>query len=144
VSHAGGFVYPNVATSNLAQVPTGGELFGIQSNSILYRISEAGAYQQIGPLSSTQFWNAHILVGSDGNLWGDFQGGDCNDQGMVSRFSPAPSTLQRCEYGLWLDRAMDIYSVHARSLRTRWGLPQFSVRDADGSEPMLLREVFYR
>jgi uncharacterized repeat protein (TIGR03803 family) len=98
-----GFNYPNVATSNLAQVPAGGELFGIQSNSILYRISEAGAYQQIGPLSSTQFWNAHIMLGSDGNLWGDFQGGDCSDQGMVFGATTSGVVLQNITFNCSTD-----------------------------------------
>ena len=98
-----GFDYPNVATSALAQVPSSGELFGIQANSILYEISEAGAYQEIGPLSSTQFWNAHILLGSDGNLWGNFQGGDCNDQGMVFATTSSGTVLQNITFNCTTD-----------------------------------------
>ena len=77
-----GFTFPNYAASNLAQTASG-ELFGLKTNSLLYQISPAGKYRQIGALTSTQYLDGEILLASDGNLWGNFQGGDCSDQGMV-------------------------------------------------------------
>jgi uncharacterized repeat protein (TIGR03803 family) len=88
-----GFNWPNIAQSGLVQASTG-ELFGLQTNSILYQISTAGAYRRIGPLSSTQYADGHVLQASDGNLWGDFQGGDCSDQGMVFAATTDGSVLE--------------------------------------------------
>jgi uncharacterized repeat protein (TIGR03803 family) len=88
-----GFDFSDYAASNLAQAPTG-ELFGLQVNSQLYEISTAGDYQSLGPLSSTQYLDGEILMASDGNLWGNFQGGDCGDQGMVFAATTAGKVLQ--------------------------------------------------
>ena len=88
-----GFNFSDYAASNLAQAPTG-ELFGLQVNSELYEISIAGKYQALGPLSTTQYSDGHVLLASDGNLWGDFQGGDCSDQGMVFAATSTGSVLQ--------------------------------------------------
>jgi uncharacterized repeat protein (TIGR03803 family) len=87
------FDFSDYAASGLAQTPSG-ELFGLQVNSELYEISTAGKYQSLGPLSSTQYLDGDILVASDGNLWGNFQGGDCSDQGMVFAATTAGTVLQ--------------------------------------------------
>lgn len=87
------FDFSDYAASGLAQAPTG-ELFGLQVNSELYKISAAGNYESIGPISSTQYADGNILVASDGNLWGTFQGGDCGDQGMVFAATTAGAVLQ--------------------------------------------------
>jgi len=97
-----GFNWPNIAQSGLAQASSG-ELFGLQTNSILYEISTAGAYKKIGPLSTTQYLDGHILQASDGNLWGDFQGGDCSDQGMVFAATIAGSVLQNLVFNCTTD-----------------------------------------
>ena len=87
------FDFSDYAASGLAQAPSG-ELFGLQVDSQLYKISTAGKYQAIGPLSTTQYADGNILVASDGNLWGTFQGGDCGDQGMVFAASTTGTVLQ--------------------------------------------------
>jgi len=87
------FNLPNVAQSGLV-LASSGELFGLQTNSNLYQISLAGAYKEIGPVSTTKFADGHILQASDGNLWGDFVGGDCGDQGIVFAATTAGSVLQ--------------------------------------------------
>jgi uncharacterized repeat protein (TIGR03803 family) len=87
------FDWPNIAQSGLVMA-SNGELFGLQTNSNLYQISTKGVYREIGPLSSTQYADGHVLQASDGNLWGDFQGGDCGDQGMVFAATTAGSALQ--------------------------------------------------
>ena len=87
------FDFTDYAASNLAQTASG-ELFGLQVNSELYEISTAGKYQAMGPLSSTQYLDGGILIGSDGNLWGTFQGGDCGDQGMVFAATTTGTVLQ--------------------------------------------------
>jgi uncharacterized repeat protein (TIGR03803 family) len=87
------FDFSDYAASNLAETPNG-ELFGLQVNSELYEISTAGKYQSLGPLSSTQYLDGGILVASDGNLWGTFQGGDCGDQGMVFAATTTGTVLQ--------------------------------------------------
>ena len=88
-----GFNFSDYAASNLAQTASG-ELFGLQVNSALYEISETGKYQALGPISSTQYLDGQILVASDGNLWGNFQGGDCGDQGMVFAATTTGAVLQ--------------------------------------------------
>ena len=88
-----GFNFSDYAASNLAQTASG-ELFGLQVNSELYEISTTGKYQALGPLSSTQYLDGEILVASDGNLWGNFQGGDCGDQGMVFAATTTGTVLQ--------------------------------------------------
>jgi uncharacterized repeat protein (TIGR03803 family) len=92
-----GFNWPNIAQSGLVMA-SNGELFGLQTNSNLYQISTKGAYHEIGPLSTTQYADGHILQASDGNLWGDFQGGDCGDQGMVFGATTAGSVLQNLTF----------------------------------------------
>jgi uncharacterized repeat protein (TIGR03803 family) len=92
-----GFDWPNIAQSGLV-LASNGELFGLQTNSILYEISTKGAYSEIGALSSTQYADGHILQASDGNLWGDFVGGDCGDQGMVFAATTAGSVLQNLTF----------------------------------------------
>jgi len=92
-----GFIFPNYASSNLAQTANG-ELFGLKTNSLLYQISTAGKYRQIGVLSSTQYLDGEILFASDGNLWGNFQGGDCSDQGMVFAATTAGSVLHNITF----------------------------------------------
>ncbi len=87
------FNWPNIAQSGLVLASTG-ELFGLQTNSNLYQISTKGAYSEIGALSPTPYADGHILQASDGNLWGDFQGGDCGEQGMVFSATTAGSVLQ--------------------------------------------------
>ena len=87
------FDFSAYAASNLAQTASG-ELFGLQANSELYEISTAGKYQALGPLSPTHYADGGILVASDGNLWGTFQGGDCGDQGMVFAASTTGTVLQ--------------------------------------------------
>jgi uncharacterized repeat protein (TIGR03803 family) len=86
------FDFTDYAASYLAQTASG-ELFGLQVNSQLYEISTAGKYQAIGSLSATQYADGNILVASDGNLWGTFQGGDCGDQGMVFAATPTGTVL---------------------------------------------------
>lgn len=83
----------NVATSGLALASTG-ELFGLQAGSKLYEISTSGKFAQIGTLSTTQFFDGNILQASDGNLWGDFIGGDCSGQGIAFSATTAGSVLQ--------------------------------------------------
>jgi uncharacterized repeat protein (TIGR03803 family) len=87
------FDFTDYAASNLAQTANG-ELFGLQVNSELYEISTAGKYESLGPVSSTQYLDGGILVASDGNLWGTFQGGDCGDQGMVFAATTTGAVLQ--------------------------------------------------
>jgi uncharacterized repeat protein (TIGR03803 family) len=84
---------PGVATSAPALTSTG-ELFGLQAGSELYEISLAGKYQKIGGLSTTDFFDGNILQASDGNLWGDFTGGDCSGQSIVFAATTAGSVLQ--------------------------------------------------
>jgi uncharacterized repeat protein (TIGR03803 family) len=88
-----GFDFSDYAASNLAQTPSG-ELYGLQVNSELYKIGTSGKYQALGALSSTQYLDGDILTASDGNLWGNFQGGDCSDQGMVFAATPKGKVLQ--------------------------------------------------
>ena len=97
-----GFDWPNIAQSGLIQASSG-ELFGLQTNSILYEISTAGTYKKIGPLSTTQYLDGHVLQASDGNLWGDFQGGDCGDQGMVFATTTAGSVLRNIVFNCTTD-----------------------------------------
>jgi len=92
-----GFNSPNVATGNLVQTASG-KLFGLQTNSKLFQITTAGAYREIGVLSARQFSDGEILLASDGNLWGDFQGGDCSDQGIVFAATTAGSVLQNITF----------------------------------------------
>jgi uncharacterized repeat protein (TIGR03803 family) len=87
------FDFTDYAASNLAQTASG-ELFGLQINSELYEISTAGKYEALGPLSTTKYLDGGILVASDGNLWGTFQGGDCGDQGMVFAVTTTGTVLQ--------------------------------------------------
>lgn len=84
---------PNVATSSLALTSTG-DLFGLQSRSELYEISLAGKFQELGILSTTKFFDGEILQASDGNLWGDFTGGDCSGQSIVFAATTTGSVLQ--------------------------------------------------
>ena len=86
------FDFSDYAASGLAQAPSG-ELFGLQVNSELYRINTGGSYQALGPISTTPYADGNILVASDGNLWGTFQGGDCGDQGMVFAATTAGAVL---------------------------------------------------
>jgi uncharacterized repeat protein (TIGR03803 family) len=97
-----GFNWPNIAQSGLVQA-SNGQLFGLLTNSILYQISTAGTYHKIGPLSSTQFADGHIQQASDGNLWGDFQGGDCSDRGIVFAATTAGSVLQSLVFNCTTD-----------------------------------------
>jgi uncharacterized repeat protein (TIGR03803 family) len=85
---------PGVATSGLAMTSTG-EFFGLEAFADLYKVSPSGAYHKLGSLSSIQFFDGHIIVGSDGNLWGDFAGGDCGSgQGIEFSASTSGSLLQ--------------------------------------------------
>jgi uncharacterized repeat protein (TIGR03803 family) len=84
---------PNVATSGLALASTG-ELFGLQAGSKLYKISTRGKFQKLGTLSTTQFFDGNILQASDGNLWGDFTGGDCSGQSIAFAATMTGSVLQ--------------------------------------------------
>jgi len=84
---------PNVATSGLAMASTG-ELFGLQAGSELYQISLAGKYQRLSVLSTVDFFDGNILAASDGNLWGDFLGGDCGGQGIAFAATTTGSVLQ--------------------------------------------------
>jgi uncharacterized repeat protein (TIGR03803 family) len=87
------FNFAGYAASNLTQTPSG-ELFGLQVNSELYKIGSTGKYQSLGPLSPTHYADGGILLASDGNLWGTFQGGDCGDQGMVFAATTTGTVLQ--------------------------------------------------
>lgn len=87
------FDFTDYAASNLAQTASG-ELFGLQVNSELFEISTTGEFEEIGPLSTTQYSDGGIFVASDGNLWGTFQGGDCDHQGMVFAATTAGAVLQ--------------------------------------------------
>ena len=62
---------PNIASSGLT-VGSDGKLYGLRVGSILYHITLAGAYHEIGPVSPTQFSDGDLIEASDGNLWGDF------------------------------------------------------------------------
>jgi uncharacterized repeat protein (TIGR03803 family) len=84
---------PNVATSGLAMTSTG-ELFGLQAGSELYQISLTGKYQRLSVLSTADFFDGNILQASDGNLWGDFLGGDCSGQGIAFAANTTGSVLQ--------------------------------------------------
>jgi uncharacterized repeat protein (TIGR03803 family) len=85
---------PGVATSAPA-LTSNGELFGLQAFSELYKISETGEYEKLGSLSSTQFFDGNILQASDGNLWGDFDGGTCGSpEGISFSASTSGSLLQ--------------------------------------------------
>jgi len=87
------FDWPNIAESNLVQASSG-ELFGLQTNSILYQISSSGSgYRQVAALSATQFSDGGILQASDGNLWGTFYGGQCAGQGIVFAATTAGHVL---------------------------------------------------
>jgi uncharacterized repeat protein (TIGR03803 family) len=83
----------NVATSGLAMASTG-ELFGLQAGSNLYEISTSGKFHAIGTLSTTQFFDGNILQASDGNLWGDFLGGDCSGEGIAFAATMTGSVLE--------------------------------------------------
>jgi len=62
---------PNIASSGLT-LASDGKLHGLRVGSILYHITLAGAYHEIGPVSPTQFSDGDLIEASDGNLWGDF------------------------------------------------------------------------
>src|SRR5208282_6306065 len=84
---------PGVATSAPSLSSTG-ELFGLQAFGQMYEISLAGKYQKIGNLSTAGFFDGDILQASDGNLWGDFLGGDCGGEGIAFSASATGSLLQ--------------------------------------------------
>jgi uncharacterized repeat protein (TIGR03803 family) len=84
---------PNVATSGLALAWTG-ELFGLLAGSELYEISLTGKYHKIGTISPIDFFDGNILEASDGNLWGDFTGGDCSGQSIAFAVTTTGSVLQ--------------------------------------------------
>ncbi|HLX82387.1 MAG TPA: choice-of-anchor tandem repeat GloVer-containing protein, partial [Terriglobales bacterium] len=88
---------PGVATSAPTLASTG-ELFGLQAFGQLYEISLAGKYQKIGNLSPSGFFDGHILQASDGNLWGDFLGGDCSGEGIAFSASTTGSLLQNLTF----------------------------------------------
>jgi len=97
-----GFNTPNinladVATSDLALTSTG-ELFGLQAGSKLYEISLAGKFKELSILSTTNFFDGNILEASDGNLWGDFDGGDCGGQGIAFAATTSGSELQNLTF----------------------------------------------
>ena len=62
---------PNVAASGLTY-GSDGNLYGLRVGSILYRITTAGSYHEMGPMSATQNIDGDVMEASDGNLWGDF------------------------------------------------------------------------
>jgi uncharacterized repeat protein (TIGR03803 family) len=62
---------PNVASSGLT-LASDGNLYGLRVGSVLYRISPAGKYHEIGPVSPTQFIDGGLIQASDGNFWGSF------------------------------------------------------------------------
>jgi uncharacterized repeat protein (TIGR03803 family) len=62
---------PNVASSGLTYA-SDGNLYGLRVGSILYRITTAGSYHEIGPVSSTQLMDGDFIQASDGNFWADF------------------------------------------------------------------------
>jgi uncharacterized repeat protein (TIGR03803 family) len=85
---------PGVATSAPA-LTSSGELFGLQAFSDLYKIGARGDYEEIGSLSSKQFFDGGIFQASDGNLWGNFVGGDCGSgEGIVFSADPSGSLLE--------------------------------------------------
>ncbi len=88
-----GITLPGVATSTPTLTSTG-ELFGLQAFGQLYEISLAGKYHKIGNLSPAGFFDGNILQASDGNLWGDFLGGDCSGEGIAFSASATGSLLQ--------------------------------------------------
>jgi len=87
------FNLPGVATS--APVLTAsGQLFGLQAFGDMYEMSLTGNYRKIGNLSREGFFDGNILQGSDGNLWGDFLGGDCSGEGIAFSASTTGTLLQ--------------------------------------------------
>ena len=62
---------PNVAASGLTYA-TDGNLYGLRVGSILYRITTAGSYHELGTMTSTQNIDGDLMEASDGTLWGDF------------------------------------------------------------------------
>lgn len=62
---------PNVGASGLTYA-LDGNLYGLRVGSILYRITPAGTYHELGPVSSTQFIDGDLTQASDGNFWGSF------------------------------------------------------------------------
>jgi uncharacterized repeat protein (TIGR03803 family) len=97
-----GFNTPNINLANVATsapvLASNGELFGLQANSELYEISLAGQFQELGALSTTKFFDGNILQASDGNLWGDFGGGDCSGQGIAFAATTAGTVLQNLTF----------------------------------------------
>jgi hypothetical protein len=87
------FTQNQAASSGLIQA-SNGKLFGLQNGSNLFNISLGGNYQKVGPVSATQFSDGHLVRASDGNLWGDFTGGDCSSQGVVFAATTSGSVLQ--------------------------------------------------
>lgn len=61
----------NVASSGLT-FASDGNLYGLRVGSILYRITLSGTYDEIRPVSSTQYMDGDIIQASDGNFWGGF------------------------------------------------------------------------
>ncbi len=85
---------PGVATS-APVLTSSGEFFGLQAFSTLYKVGPTGAYEKLGSLSSTQFFDGNILQASDGNLWGNFDGGTCGTpEGIAFSASTSGALLQ--------------------------------------------------
>jgi uncharacterized repeat protein (TIGR03803 family) len=84
---------PNVATSGIVLASTG-DLFGLQAGSELYSISLTGKYEKLGTISPIDFFDGGILQASDGNLWGNFVGGDCSGEGIAFEATTTGSVLQ--------------------------------------------------
>ena len=87
------FTQNQAVSSGLIQA-SNGKLFGLQNGSKLFNISLGGNYQKVGPVSATQFSDGHLVRAADGNLWGDFTGGDCSSQGVVFAATTSGSVLQ--------------------------------------------------
>ena len=92
--HANGFNSPNINLPNVASsgltLASDGNLYGLRVGSVLYRITPAGKYHEIGPVSPTQFIDGGLIQASDGNFWGSFFG----VPGVVFTTTPNESFLE--------------------------------------------------
>jgi len=83
---------PNVASSGLT-FASDGNLYGLRAGSVLYRITPAGQYHEIGAVSPTKFFDGHLIQASDGNFWGTFS----DVPGIVFSTTPSESFLENIQ-----------------------------------------------
>jgi len=83
---------PNVGSSGLTYA-SDGNLYGLRAGSVLYRITTAGKYHEIGAVSPTKFFDGDLMQASDGNLWGTFFA----VPGIVFSTTPSESFLENIQ-----------------------------------------------